>query len=350
MGGGTFDVSLCRVYGDNKVEVLYFDGQGDKGLESAGVAFDRRCVQQAYTKKHSEQLKENAPEFVRLFREFETVKISSHAKITKKLINYLKAPSDLAEQNVYIFSDGYSLTFGEVSEAFAPIAQGIQRVMQRVQNWLQQNGEDFHRLFLVGGFSQFHLVQKAITDTLGIGDNDARIDQSFNITNSAYAISYGACLIANGLVDPTEKYVHTLGIVINRETPVVTIRGVQLEIAEEEISLIRGGVSLDDLSQPQFYGQALIAWQESFPLPIWVEPQSRGKRYKKSLSEPVKLPKYSQAARYRVGMRVNHSQVAYLVIEEVTSLERVEYELGNIISKMFPGFVLSEDSDKDSTL
>ncbi len=350
MGGGTFDVSLCRVYGDNKVEVLYFDGQGDKGLESAGVAFDRRCVQQAYTKKHGEQLKENDPEFMRKRGEFETVKISSHAKITKKLINYLKAPDDLAEQNVYIFGDGYTLTFGEVSEAFAPIAQGIQRVMQRVQDWLQQNGEEFHRLFLVGGFSQFHLVQKVITDTLGIGDTDPRFDRSFNITNSAYAISYGACLIANGLVEPTEKYVHTLGIVINRETPRVTIRGVQLEIESEEITLVRGGVSLDDLSQPQFYNQTLVAWQESFLLPIWVDPQSRGKRYNSSLPEPVKLPKYSQSARYRVGMRVNPSQVAYLVIEEATSLERVEYELGNIIAKMFPGFLLSQDPEKDSIL
>ncbi|WP_375466977.1 hypothetical protein [uncultured Nostoc sp.] len=33
--------------------------------------------------------------------------------------------------------------------------------------------------------------------------------------NRAYAIAYGACLIANGLVDPTEKYIHTLGIIVD---------------------------------------------------------------------------------------------------------------------------------------
>lgn len=338
MGGGTFDVSLCRIYGDNKVEVLYFDGEGDKGLDSAGVAFDRRCVQTAYIKKHGKQLDENDPEFKRLLREFETVKIGSHVRITKKLINYLKAPEALADQELYIFAGGYTVTCGEVSAAFAPIAQGIQRVMQRVQDWLQQNDQEFNRLFLVGGFSQFLLVQKAITDALGIGDNDPRFDRSFNITNSAYAISYGACLIANGLVDPTEKYVHTLGIAVD------TINA-QAEREQRLIPIIEGGANLDDLAQPKFADiPPLVTFQSDAPLTVtlWVKPQSKGRIFKEVLPDMVKLPSYSPVDQWRVGMRVNRSQVTYLVIEDIRGKKQVEYELGNVIANMFPGFVLIE--------
>jgi molecular chaperone DnaK len=342
MGGGTFDVSLCRIYGDKKVEVLYFDGEGDKGLDSAGVAFDRRCVQTAYIKKYEEPINEKDPKFNRLLKDFETVKLSKHRATTQKLTNYLKAQDVLSEQQLYIFADDYLLTCGDISKAFTPIAEGIRRVLQRVQDWLKNNNQEINRLFLVGGFSQFYLVQKTIVETLEIDENDSRLDRSFNLTNSAYAISYGACLIANGLVYPTEKYVHTLGIVINKEIQKATIRGIQFDIIEEYLMLIKGGLSLDELSQIQFYEQPLVSWQESFSVPIWVAPQSKGKRYQK-YTDPVQLPNYSSSAQYRVGMYVNKSQIAYLIIEEIQSKVTVKYELGNVINMLFPGFIQADE-------
>lgn len=343
MGGGTFDVSICRIYGDKKVEVLYFDGAGNQGLNSAGVAFDTHCVQTAYLKKHHHTLPENDPEFRRLLREFETIKIGSHVKITRQLINYFKEPDIYADKNLYVFSGGYNVTIAEVVEAFTSISQGIKKVMLGVKNWLEVNNQTFARLFLVGGFSQFYLVQKAITDALEINENDCRFDRSFNIANSAYAISYGACLIANGLVEPTEKYLHTLGIFIHQEVQNFSIRGVGSEFAEKYITLIQGGLSLDKLNQAVFYNEPVIAWQESFPVPIWIEPNSQGKRYRPDLQIMIQLPNYSQSAKYLVGMRVNNSQIAYLIIEEIDSKIRVEYELGNIITQLFPGFFQPED-------
>ncbi|MBO3460159.1 Hsp70 family protein [Aetokthonos hydrillicola Thurmond2011] len=341
MGGGTFDVSLCRIFGNNKVEVLYFDGQGDKGLESAGVAFDCRCVQIAYMKKNknNHRLDKDKLDFSRLVKEFESVKIDSHARSTNKLKNYLKDPEAMSEQNLYTFSGGYNVTFKEVSEAFAPVAEGIQRVMQRVKDWLQDNDQKFERLFFVGGFCQFLLVQKAIAEALGIEDNDPRFDRSFNTINSTFAISYGACLIANGLIDPTERYIHTLGIVVDRINA-------QAEKEQLFIPIINGGVCLDDLASPHFADiPPLVTFQSDAPLTItiWIDPRSKGRKFKEVLPDMVKLPSYSPSNRWRVGMRVNRSQVAYLVIEEVHGNPKVEYELGNIIAKMFPGFFLFED-------
>ncbi len=340
MGGGTFDVSLCRIYGNNKVEVLYFDGQGDRGLESAGVAFDRRCVQQAYTEKHGVALDENTPEFMRLLAEFEAVKIGSHGRVTRKLLNCLKAPDIYHAQAIYVFGGGYSVTFGQVMAAFAAIERGIEAVMQRLNHWLNQQQQNIDRLFLVGGFSQFLLVEKTIRDALGMSADDERFDRNFNITNSAYAISYGACLIANNLVDPTEKYLHTLGIVVD------TINS-EAEREERYITLVQGGRNLAELAQPQFADipPLFTFHDEPLTLTLWVDPQSKGNRFKEMLPDLVKLPSHDPNDPWRVGMRVDRSQISYLVISDLLGKKRVEYELGNAIAKMFPGFVLIEQSD-----
>jgi len=339
MGGGTFDVSLCRIHDESKVEVLYFDGQGDKGLESAGVAFDRHVVQQAYTKKHGQHLDENAPEFTILLKDFESVKIGNHAIATRRLTNYLDAPEDKAQDEAYKFS-GYAVTLGEVYEAFTPIGKGIQNVINRVNTHIQQQGLAIDRIFMVGGFCQFILVQHAINDALGIGKNDSRIDKTFNITSSAYAISYGACLIANGLVDPTEKYIHTLGVALE------TVNIYTGEKDKLEISLIEGGSNLDALAQPQFFAEEIAPFGSKIATTLWVQLMSKGKKHQESMPDMIELPNYSPQAKYRIGMKVDRSQIAYLVIKQVSTGKVIEHKLGNLISKMFPGYVFIDESDE----
>ncbi|QIZ73144.1 Hsp70 family protein [Oxynema aestuarii] len=338
MGGGTFDVSLCRIYGEQKVDVLYFDGQGDRGLESAGVAFDRRCVQAAYKAKHDSTLDENDPEFLRLLREFETVKIGSHARVTRYLTNAVREPEIYGDRQIYVFAGGYSLNFAQVCEAFAPIAAGITAVIERVRTWIAERQQTIDRVFLVGGFSQFFLVRRAIASALQFATDDPRLDATFNLTHSAYAISYGACLIANDRVQPSEKYLHNLGIVVD------TIDA-NAERQRRAIEIIKGGTRLEELSQPQFADiPPLVTFQQDAPLTLtlWVDPQGKGVLVEESLPEMVKLPSYSPEDKWRVGMRVDRSQIAYLTIEEVRGEKRVEYELGNVLAKMFPGFVLIE--------
>ncbi|AMW30754.1 Hsp70 family protein [Arthrospira platensis] len=337
MGGGTFDVSLCRVYGDKKVEVLYFDGEGDRGLESAGVAFDRRCVIQAYKKQNGTEPDLNSQEFMNLLQSFESLKIDGHDRYTKKLKNYCKSPSYLAEKTLYSFSNGYTITNGEVDEAFQPIAEGIRRVLERVNQWLATHQEPCDRLFLVGGFCQFYLVQKTILDALKITEKDPRVDNDFNLIQSAFAISYGACLIANGLVQPRETYIHTIGIVVGMMTA-------SMEVEETFIPIIEGGANLDDLASLRFADiPPLEAFHDTPEVILGVVPQSKGQIFKKVLPDTVKLPRNVASEKWRVGMRVNRSQVAYLAIVSVGGKRKVEYELGNIIAQMFPGFVIRED-------
>ena len=343
IGGGTFDISLCRLSGDNKVQVLYFDGEGNKGLEFAGVAFDRRCVQIAYKTQHGEAIDEDSSKFLSLLNQFEQVKISKHSRIQKLFRNYINSPDVYGEKDAYVFGD-LKITMAQLWEAFSPIREGIEKAMNRVKTWSQENGENIDRVLPVGGFSQFPFVKYAIAQSLGLQEGDSRMDNQFNFTSNAYAIAYGACLIANGYIDPEEKYIHTVGIVVTREGENSESLSAET-VTPEYLTLIPGNTSLSELGEPQFHQQPLVAFEPSFTIPIWIDPLSRGKRRKMNTPDRITLPNYSQQAKYWVGMRVNRSQVAYLVIEEVRSKKRVEYELGNIIGEMLPGFVLPKEEN-----
>ncbi|ESA32485.1 molecular chaperone [Leptolyngbya sp. Heron Island J] len=334
MGGGTFDVSLCKVGQDSSVEVLYFDGQGHQGLECAGVAFDRHCVKAAYFKKHKNYIDESDPKFRTLMRSFESLKIASHNRCTKIINKFIHNPSKFSDKEVYNFDEGYSLTNKEISEVFKPISVGIEDVLGRVTDWLRRNNQRFDRLFLVGGFCQFALVRHAIFSSLSIQENDSRFDKKLNIANSAYAISFGSCVIANGFVDTTEKFVHKMGIEILDSNQTSRGFGINLRFEDKykDLTLIHGEHALQELSEPIFSEDRLKARQSQFPLTIWVIPQAVGKRY--SLKESIELPDYSENAVYRVGMKVDRSLIAYLIIEEINSQTVAEYELGNIFSKI----------------
>lgn len=325
VGGGTFDVSICRISGNKTIEVLAFFGKGERGLEDAGVAFDRRCVKKAYQKKHQQEIDDNSPEFYRLLKEFESTKIAMHVSATKKITNYLNSPETEKDKPVYSFSD-YEVNCQEIEEAFAPIKENIQGVMENVNNWLQENNRQLDRVFFVGGFSQFILVQRAITEALNIESQDQRIEQG-NIETSAFAISYGACLIAQGEIDPIEKYHHTLGIVgTNAQT-----------FDDEYITLITDQKPINDLLDP-CYSEVSVAPinNQLRGVKLWIDFQSRGKIKEGSVSELIDFPDFSSGAKYQIGMRVDKSQISYLVIKNVQTQQKAEYELGNILERMFP--------------
>jgi molecular chaperone DnaK len=83
---------------------------------------------------------------------------------------------------------------------------------------------------------------------------------------------------------------------------------------------------------------------EPLNLQLWIDPRGSGRKIKDTLPDMVKLPgSWSESHQWRIGMRVNRSQIAYLVVEEMNNKHlRAEYELGNVLAKMFSGFVLIE--------
>jgi molecular chaperone DnaK len=318
MGSSTFKVSLCRISMDNKVNVLYSDCQ-----ETAGFAFDRRCVEFAYAHKQRHPLTDDHPDFFRLMKDFEREKINTHEKATSRLMTYLKAPEAMADYDLYCFGGGYAVKCCHVREAFAPIELKIKDAIQRLNAWMQTNQQAFDYLLLIGGFSRFMLAQQTILQALDIQDNDPRVYCSLDDNQKLWAISHGACLIANRLVDPLEKSTHTLGIV-----------GEPLNAwAEREqrlIPVVRSDTPLDDLSIARFPDNLwLTAFQEHLPtILLWIASETEGQFCREVSLDGLLLPNYSPENHWRVGMRLNPSGELYLVIEDEKENPPVEYNLG----------------------
>ncbi|MBW4596222.1 MAG: Hsp70 family protein [Brasilonema angustatum HA4187-MV1] len=326
MGSNSFNLSLCSISTTNKVKVLYSDSQ-----EDAGFAFDRRCVQFAYTQKHGYPLAKENPEFIRLLKDFGLKKIGFHQESTSKLITYLKMPEAMAEYNLYCFGGGYAVKCRHISEAFAPIRKGIQEIIQRLHIWMQSHQQSFDFLFIIGGFYQFILTQNAILQALDIQKNDPRFDPSFNNAYSSFAISHGACIIANSLIDPVERCAYTLGIVGES-------LNANAEREQQLIPIIRSGTNLDDLLNPKFIEKPLLTAFTGHlsTITVWVDVHLQKCIFKEMKLNGIQLPNYSCENHWRVGMRVSHSNILYLVIEECKDKQSLEYELGILADIIVP--------------
>lgn len=313
----SLNLSLCSISTTNKVKVLYADSQ-----EDADFDFERRCVQLAYTQKHRDFLTKENPEFMRLVRDFELKKVNSQSESTSRLMTYLKTPEAMAEYNLYCFGGGYAVKCRHVSEAFAPIQNKIQEMSQRLHSWMQHHQQSFDFLFLIGSFSQLLLAQNAILQALDIQESDPRFDLSFNNAHSSFAISHGACLIANSLIDPFERCAYTFGIVGES-------LNANAEKEQQLIPIIRSGTNLDDLLHTKFLDRPLLTafTKHLLTITVWVDANIQGRIFKEVKLDGRQLPNYSYDNHWRVGMRVSHSNTLYLVIEDCKDKQSLEYEL-----------------------
>jgi molecular chaperone DnaK len=278
MGGGTFDISLCRVYLDNTIKVLYYDGKGEKGLESAGVAFDRNCVRKAMAKK-GEDVEEKGKKFQRLLKEFESAKIDRHNTFTRDIKQYYQKTTEIADRSIYSFSDGdYSLTSQEVVDVFEPIKVGIKETIEKLCHYIEsEKNIKINRIFFVGGFCQFYPVQEAILNTLKeFYNTNFEIEKGFDFTECTNAISYGACLIANGLSKPVEEYPHSIGIWTENFDD---IEGMQKKF----IPIIKGGESVEELTSPQFIERIFESFSSKPSVNLGLQLNSQGEVKQKQI-------------------------------------------------------------------
>jgi molecular chaperone DnaK len=187
---------------------------------------------------------------------------------------------------------------------------------------------------MVGGFSRFPLVQQTIAEAFGenIFENRRLIDlDTFTREQMAFAISFGACLVANEKVQISEKYDHTISALsYNSSGP----------RDEEELKLIIAGKSLDTLEATNY-----CCWptgerrrfkfrRDSAVVNILI-------RHEGSQAEEQKISRRCSLAEipgssipnnhWYLGARVDASKIPYLVLrDEKLDLEK-SYPLGDLI-------------------
>jgi molecular chaperone DnaK len=329
MGGGTFDVSLCEL-SDGKVEVLCNAGNGESGLGIAGAHFDRMLLTR----------KLGGDRDVRVMAEL-LVGLDRQKKETNPnlLISCLQRPGETPIEPIYTItsaleSRGYVFTFADIEEAFTSVRQGITEVLTRIKNEADLKNYPIDKVALVGGFSRFPLVQQAIAEAFGedIFENRRLLDlDTFKRDEMAFAVSYGACLVANELVQISEKYDHTISAMVYNSSG---------RAEEEELTLITADSTLDSLEAP-----AYCSWPDGEKRRFKFGKQSAEVniliRRDGSLAESEKISRRcllnqipgSDIAgnHWYLGARVDASKIPYLVVKDAHLKAEKYYPLGDLI-------------------
>lgn len=217
VGGGTFDVALCRSEGGDHpvIKVLDFDGNGQDGHGLAGALFDRRVVSAVYASvNNGVTLAPDSAEFAKLQRQFEDAKITQHEEVRDGFSSglYDSLPGDLT---VYRFDEErFLVTKDMVLGAFTPIKEGITSVLDRMKARARDLDVTIDRIAVVGGFGQFELVRQTVFHELDVDQpaTDDRCREILNAEEQVNAVVFGAAHLLRGDFVAKEYYPHSLAL------------------------------------------------------------------------------------------------------------------------------------------
>lgn len=229
-GGGTLDISLCEVINGTEIKVLDSSGKGEHeiNLGCGGVAFDEAVAERLYQIAGGETIDRNLlrrdKNFIKLVDEFEQRKIDMTGAISKLLRQYCMDETlvdgtvifnlECGSKPVSVYCDLLKSVFDEVN------LNELTTSLEKITNCFDEfnvdphNQEKFHVL-LVGGFSNYYLVERAIRNFFNsqIDDYDERFRSYFTNVDRSLAISKGAALVANDIIQITLTCPYTIGIV-----------------------------------------------------------------------------------------------------------------------------------------
>ena len=319
VGGGTVDMALCEVQYP-KIKVRLFGGS----TGWSGVAFDRRATEIMWESVHASPPETDNPEFLKLLRDFEEMKI--HAENTYDKIQINRSQNKL-DAVIYTLDFKYELSLRQVEKAFQPIKEDLLNVLTTMKNKADERGLEIDRIAIVGGFGQFPLVQETIRGFWNPDELSIKFDDLLGREQGAIAM--GAALIANGIIDPQEYYPHTIlvqGLSRNMRTII-------------DIPLIKAGKMPSESGPTEYFaryedhGEKVICniREEHIVghLPVFIQEMGVGEKLPCFLREESFPP----PGRYYVGVRIDHrTNLTTLLFESVTeannsNARRIEYPL-----------------------
>ena len=346
MGGGTFDVTLCKLT-ENKVEVIKNDGNGIFDIGRAGVYFDTKLLKIAYQRTNEKELDTSSPEFFELYKKLQEYKVDCAEFISDNIKTALLHSS--YSKKLPVIESPLVCYMYEIEEAFSEVKKGIEKVLSR---FIQNEKLHIDKVLFVGGFNEFELTRQTIKNFLNFNkeniSGELEYIEEINSRMAAKAISFGATLIANDYIYVEELYPHTIGIVLEWKMINKEDENIKLVNQKTYIPLIKGKNKVSEYKEPLFHDDYLLAFEPHPKLTVYINPSSSNNTAEKEIpkSANITLPNFNPDNRWKVGMKMDESQIAYIVFtDEINNKESVHYELGNILTEMFglDGLVSTSD-------
>lgn len=280
-GGGTLDLTLTKVESDGKgsMNIRYVDSggagenheeEGQITIGNAGVAYMQDILVSAMRSQglleEGEAPDYNAPDFKKAVKELEN-KIKGNSKLIRDRFDDYSLYSHVEEildedpeDDDSFFTDidydeGLDITYQQLFLSYRKIiqevlAKEITKINQTIINKLGKNpcepteaGDEDFKIALVGGFSNFNLVQKQIKEVYNIAADDINDGRMSHIDRNTkeLAVALGAALIAGGRVDLKRVARYSIGMRVSRGVDPVT---------GKERDAVRYGIHMGDCMEP----------------------------------------------------------------------------------------------------
>ena len=326
MRSSNFSICLCHIDDNKKVKLIH-----SKILDKSGDSFEKNCVLEAYKKKHAiEVVNPKDPKLARLLDIFGQEVRSNITKKNHRIELFYTNPSALKDYNLYCFGGGYTVKCQQINNAFNLIEENIKPSIENFRLWMQKN-QSFDHLLLLGEYSKFSPIKQIILSALKISPEDSFIYDSSEEITIYEAIAYGSCLIANGNIDPLDRFPYTLGVVLESLDAFS-------EIKKKFIPIIYRGSVISDLDEIQFTANITISSFDKYIefITIALEDDKKNLKYKTIhfSPHPLELTNYSSDIQWHLGFTLISTEILYLVIQDNSLNQKNTYKLGKV-SELF---------------
>lgn len=254
-GGGTLDVTLCKVEAGGNIKILERCGYGEYNRTNgcAGVAFDEAVIEKLCV-DNGLDLEKTDKKFIKLRDAFEKEKITETKHITEMMQLYYNDPSIVEDEVLLTLEyddDELCVYCKDLAECFAKINKPVlDESLSQMQAYFTTHGvdsssQDAFKVLLVGGFSNFYCVEETVRRFFGsrYGLNDKRFDQVFTLNNKSLAIAKGAALIAQKVVKVDHTCTHNIGYIAVRPDD-------QDRWIDTDITIIKKGMKVSEAKEP----------------------------------------------------------------------------------------------------
>ena len=254
-GGGTLDVTLCRVENGERIQILERCGYGEYNQTNgcAGVAFDEAVVERV-CRANGVSVEKTDKKFIKLCSAFEREKIAETKHITEMMKMYYNDPSIVDGEVILTLEyddDEIPVYCEDLAVCFAQINQPVlDESLKQIQSYFKVHGVDsgsqeHFKVLMVGGFSNFYCVEETVRKAFGsrTGLVDKRFDQVFTVNNKSLAIAKGAALIAQKVVKVDHTCTHNIGFIVVRPDD-------EDRWIDTDIKIIEKGTKLSEVKEP----------------------------------------------------------------------------------------------------
>lgn len=256
-GGGTLDVTLCKVMDGGNIQILERCGYGEFNQTNgcAGVAFDE-AVAELLCKRIDSDADHSSKKFIKIRDAFEKELIDNTETVCKMMVRYYKSPSIVEDTPIFSIEyndDEIDVFCNDLDECFTRVNKPVlNKSLEQIRDYFSAHGvddasQDNFKVLLVGGFSNFYCVENTVREFFGsrTGLADKRFDSCFSENNKSFAIAKGAALIAQKAIKIDHTCTHDIGFVVVRPDE-------NDHWVDADIKIIQKGMKVSEVKEPIF--------------------------------------------------------------------------------------------------